>query len=143
MMHAQAEVAEQQVVVLSQVLANEVNIGYEEILNTQVLQLNGKRILNMKDLVAAVDSCKEEYLHFDLDYNQKVGGWVGGWVGGCVGGWVGAWVGGCVRARWVGGWVGAGWGGRAEACFAGGVVHVLALAEVQGQVVRHVSPVRL
>jgi hypothetical protein len=78
MMHAQAEVAEQQVVVLSQVLANEVNIGYEDILNTQVLQLNGKRIVNMRDLVAAVDSCREEYLHFDLDYNQKVaeaGGW--------------------------------------------------------------------
>ena len=36
MMHAQAEVVDQQVVVLSQVLASEVNIGYEEILNTQV-----------------------------------------------------------------------------------------------------------
>ena len=36
MMHAQAEAPDQQVVVLSQVLASEVNIGYEDILNTQV-----------------------------------------------------------------------------------------------------------
>ena len=36
MMHGQAEEVGQQVVILSQVLASEVNIGYEEILNTQV-----------------------------------------------------------------------------------------------------------
>jgi hypothetical protein len=36
MMHAQADAPDQQVVVLSQVLASEVNIGYEDILNTQV-----------------------------------------------------------------------------------------------------------
>lgn len=36
MMHAMAERPDQQVIVLSQVLASEVNIGYEEILNTQV-----------------------------------------------------------------------------------------------------------
>jgi hypothetical protein len=39
----------------------------------QVSQLNGQKILNMKDLVKAVDSCSSDYLHFDLDYNQKVG----------------------------------------------------------------------
>eukprot|EP00879_Flechtneria_rotunda_P019848 GHRR01020862.1.p1 GENE.GHRR01020862.1~~GHRR01020862.1.p1 ORF type:complete len:209 (+),score=58.91 GHRR01020862.1:1813-2439(+) len=36
MMHAMADEPEQQVVLLSQVLAAEVNIGYEEFLNTQV-----------------------------------------------------------------------------------------------------------
>lgn len=36
MLHAQAERPDQQVVVLSQVLATEVNIGYEDFLNTQV-----------------------------------------------------------------------------------------------------------
>ncbi len=36
MMHAMAEQPGQQVTVLSQVLASDVNIGYEEIINTQV-----------------------------------------------------------------------------------------------------------
>ena len=36
MMHAMAETPNQQVTVLSQVLASEVNIGYEEIINMQV-----------------------------------------------------------------------------------------------------------
>lgn len=72
MVHAQAEREGQQVVVLSQVLAAEVNIGYEELLNTQVVALNDQKIYNMQDLVKAVDGCTEPYLHFDLDYNQKV-----------------------------------------------------------------------
>lgn len=37
MMHAMAEQEGQQVVLLSQVLASEVNIGYEDMLNTQVM----------------------------------------------------------------------------------------------------------
>ena len=44
-------------------------------------QLNGQKILNMKDLVKAVDSCSSDYLHFDLDYNQKVSGLVRGAFG--------------------------------------------------------------
>jgi apolipoprotein N-acyltransferase len=36
LMHHMAEEPQQQVVLLSQVLAAEVNIGYEEMLNTQV-----------------------------------------------------------------------------------------------------------
>ena len=36
MMHSLAESEEQQVVVLAQVLAAEINIGYEDIINTQV-----------------------------------------------------------------------------------------------------------
>lgn len=39
---------------------------------TQVASLNGQKIYNLAQLVQLVDSCKDEYLHFDLDYNQKV-----------------------------------------------------------------------
>lgn len=75
----------------------------------QVVSLNGVKVSNMEHLVQLVDDCSEEYLHFDLDYNQKVGGWgqqqegvrvaaqpVGGW-GAAAGG-----VGG--GAAWHGGW---------------------------------------
>jgi hypothetical protein len=40
---------------------------------TQVVALNGVKVSNMQHLVSLVDGCSEDYLHFDLDYNQKVG----------------------------------------------------------------------
>ncbi|GAX84374.1 hypothetical protein CEUSTIGMA_g11796.t1 [Chlamydomonas eustigma] len=72
MMHALADSKKQQVVVLSQVLAAEVNIGYEDIINTQVEAVNGQKITNLQDLVQIVDHCKSEYLDLDLDHKQKV-----------------------------------------------------------------------
>lgn len=39
---------------------------------SQVLALNGQKIHSLRRLVNLVDSCKDKYLHFDLDYNQKV-----------------------------------------------------------------------
>eukprot|EP00775_Hariotina_reticulata_P010689 gene10689-10847_t len=38
---------------------------------SQVKSLNGTKVRNMQHLVQLVDSCEEQYLHFDLDYNQK------------------------------------------------------------------------
>ena len=38
----------------------------------QVRALNGQRVMNMKDLVRLVDTCKEQYLHFELEHNTKV-----------------------------------------------------------------------
>jgi hypothetical protein len=76
MMHGLPHQPGQEVVLLSQVLAAEVNIGYEEMLNTQVLSLNGTKVINMAQLVSLVDSCSEPFLHFHLDYDQKVGTWV-------------------------------------------------------------------
>ena len=53
-----------------QVLASEVNIGYEDIVNTQVRQVNGKAVRNLSDLTKQIESCKDEYLKFDLEYDQ-------------------------------------------------------------------------
>ncbi|KAL4539598.1 hypothetical protein Ndes2437B_g02038 [Nannochloris sp. 'desiccata'] len=86
LVHAMAENDSQQVVVLSQVLAADVNVGYEELCNTQVLKVNGIKINNMRDLVAAVEnnknknrngtddsnSTEKSFLRFDLEYNQLV-----------------------------------------------------------------------
>jgi hypothetical protein len=86
LVHAMAENDSQQVVVLSQVLAADVNVGYEELCNTQVLKVNGIKINNMHDLVAAVEnnnnndknrngginSTEDSFLRFDLEYNQIV-----------------------------------------------------------------------
>lgn len=72
LMHAMADRADQQVVVLAQVLAAEINIGYEEIINTQVTHVNGQRVMNLRHLVQLVESCKQKYIELDLDYYQKV-----------------------------------------------------------------------
>ncbi|KAL3517496.1 hypothetical protein ACH5RR_020085 [Cinchona calisaya] len=59
----------EQIVILSQVLANEVNIGYEDMSNEQVLKLNGTRIKNIHHLAHLVDSCKDKYLIFEFEDN--------------------------------------------------------------------------
>ncbi|XP_027149391.1 protease Do-like 2, chloroplastic isoform X1 [Coffea eugenioides] len=59
----------EQIVILSQVLANEVNIGYEDMSNEQVLKLNGTRIKNIHHLAYLVDSCKDKYLVFEFEDN--------------------------------------------------------------------------
>eukprot|EP00887_Chlorella_sp_A99_P000136 scaffold16.g136.t1 len=51
MLHAMADKPGQQIVVLSQVLAHESNVGFEEIVNTQVLQVNGVAVNNLRELV--------------------------------------------------------------------------------------------
>lgn len=53
-----------------QVLASDVNIGYEEIVNTQVHKVNGKAVKNLSDLTKQIENCRDEYLRFDLEYNQ-------------------------------------------------------------------------
>jgi hypothetical protein len=70
MMHGQPESKDQELVVLSQVLAAEVNLGYEETVNTAVERVNGTLVRNLRHLVTLVESCTEPYLRFDLDYNQ-------------------------------------------------------------------------
>ncbi|KAM0936488.1 putative peptidase Do [Dioscorea sansibarensis] len=71
-LHSMAESPDEQIVVVSQVLVADINIGYEEIVNTQVLAFNGKPVKNLKGLATMVESCKDEFLQFDLEYQQIV-----------------------------------------------------------------------
>ncbi|OIW19018.1 hypothetical protein TanjilG_10579 [Lupinus angustifolius] len=71
-LHAMAQSVDEQLVVISQVLVSDINIGYEEIVNTQVLAFNGKHVKNLKDLASMVENCKDEYMKFDLEYQQIV-----------------------------------------------------------------------
>lgn len=71
-LHAMAQSVDEQLVVVSQVLVADINIGYEEIVNTQVLAFNNKPIKNLKSLADMVESCSEEFLKFDLEYEQIV-----------------------------------------------------------------------
>lgn len=71
-LHSMAQSVDEQLVVVSQVLVADINIGYEEIVNTQVLAINGKPVKNLKSLVKMVESCDDEFLKFDLEYQQIV-----------------------------------------------------------------------
>ncbi|PIA40426.1 hypothetical protein AQUCO_02500253v1 [Aquilegia coerulea] len=71
-LHGMAESEDEQIVVVSQVLVADINIGYEDIVNTQVLAFNGEPVKNLKDLASMVENCHDEFLKFDLDYQQIV-----------------------------------------------------------------------
>ncbi|XP_074564422.1 protease Do-like 9 isoform X2 [Curcuma longa] len=70
LLHTMAESPDEQLVVISQVLVADINIGYEDIVNTQVLAFNGKPVKNLKTLANMVESCKDQFLKFDLEYQQ-------------------------------------------------------------------------
>ncbi|XP_039805699.1 protease Do-like 9 isoform X2 [Panicum virgatum] len=56
----------------SEVLVSDINIGYEDIVNIQVLAFNGTPVKNLKHLATMVEECNEAFLKFDLDYDQLV-----------------------------------------------------------------------
>ncbi|CAJ1943922.1 unnamed protein product [Sphenostylis stenocarpa] len=72
LLHSMPQSPDEQLVVVSQVLVADINIGYEDIVNIQVLAFNGKPVKNLKSLATMVESCEDEYLKFDLDYDQIV-----------------------------------------------------------------------
>lgn len=57
-----------QVVVLSQVLACNATLGYEDYCNVQVLKFNGTPVRNLRHLIQLVASCPDHYMRFDLAY---------------------------------------------------------------------------
>ncbi|CAO2818242.1 unnamed protein product [Amaranthus hypochondriacus] len=72
LLHAMPQSKDEELVVVSQVLVADINIGYEEIVNTHVLKFNGKPVKNLKSLANMVESCEDEFMKFDLDYDQIV-----------------------------------------------------------------------
>ncbi|CAI0447780.1 unnamed protein product [Linum tenue] len=52
--------------------SNEVNIGYEDMGNQQVLKFNGTRIRNIHHLAHLIDSCAGKYMVFEFDGNYLV-----------------------------------------------------------------------
>jgi hypothetical protein len=58
-----------QVVVVSQVLACDATIGYEDWSNVQVHSFNGVPVRNLRHLAEMVLECKEPYMRFDVDYD--------------------------------------------------------------------------
>ncbi|CAI7782156.1 unnamed protein product [Closterium sp. NIES-53] len=77
LLHGHAQHEDEEVVVLSQVLAHEANIGYEDITNTCLVSLNGVRVRNVRQLAALVDACtadweSQPFMQFELEHRQLV-----------------------------------------------------------------------
>ncbi|KAJ6848418.1 protease Do-like 10, mitochondrial [Iris pallida] len=64
--------AGEQLVILSQVLMDDINAGYERLSELQVKKVNGVEVENLKHLCGLVEGCTEESLRFDLDDERVV-----------------------------------------------------------------------
>ncbi|KAG6557603.1 hypothetical protein Mapa_000880 [Marchantia paleacea] len=62
----------EQLVILSQVLMDEINAGYERLAELQVLKVNGVEVHNLRHLTELVEACKMSSLRFDLDDGRVV-----------------------------------------------------------------------
>ncbi|GAB4835326.1 Protease Do-like 10, mitochondrial [Ancistrocladus abbreviatus] len=62
----------EQLVILSQVLMDDINAGYERLAELQVKKVNGVEIENLKHLCHLVEDCNEENLRFDLDDDRVI-----------------------------------------------------------------------
>ncbi|BBH00594.1 DegP protease 10 [Prunus dulcis] len=59
--------AGEQLVILSQVLMDDINAGYERLAELQVKKVNGIEVENLKHLCQLVENCSKESVRFDLD----------------------------------------------------------------------------
>ncbi len=62
----------QQIVVLSRVLAAEVNVGYQNLGAMIVEKVNGKKIKDLKELISIVESTKKGFIVFQLKNKTKI-----------------------------------------------------------------------
>jgi len=72
MYHHFPQSREEELVVLSQVLACDATLGYEDIYNVQLLRFNGTPVVNLRHLAEMVAGCRVPYCRFDLEYNEVV-----------------------------------------------------------------------
>ncbi|KAJ6690059.1 hypothetical protein OIU85_006350 [Salix viminalis] len=68
----QPKKAAQQLIILSQVLMDDINAGYERLAELQVKKVNGIEIDNLKHLCQLVGNCSSESLRFDLDEDRVI-----------------------------------------------------------------------
>lgn len=62
----------EQLVILSQVLMDDINAGYERLAEYQVKKVNGVEVDNLKHLCQLVEGCTEKNIRFDLDDERVV-----------------------------------------------------------------------
>ena len=70
LLHGHKRWPDEEVVVVSQVLACDATLGYEDSFNVQVLAFNGEPVRNLRHLAEMVMVCGERFLSFELEYKE-------------------------------------------------------------------------
>ncbi|KAM7272454.1 hypothetical protein ACFE04_027117 [Oxalis oulophora] len=63
---------DQEIVIVSQVLMDDISVGYERLAELQVKKVNGVEIDNLKHLCELVENCSSENLRIDLDEERVI-----------------------------------------------------------------------
>ena len=61
-----------EIVILNKVLSATVNIGYQSLQNSVVAKVNGKKIIQLKDLISAIKQNKNKYDEIVLEDGRKI-----------------------------------------------------------------------
>eukprot|EP01137_Pigoraptor_chileana_P026877 Opistho-2@8799 len=72
MLYGHKSSPDDQIIVLSQVLAAPVNVGYEDLSNLQLIRFNGVPVHNLRHLVQLVSTCTDQYFRFEMDEDEIV-----------------------------------------------------------------------
>ena len=70
LLHHHKNTPDEEVVLVSQVLACDATLGYEDGYNAQVKAFNETPVRNLKHLAEMVLSCEEELMTFQMEYNE-------------------------------------------------------------------------
>merc|ERR1719326_2403845 len=71
-MYRRAQHRDEQLVVLTQLLAHDLTVGYEDLENVLLHTVNGTRVRNLRSVMELCDACEAEYLHFGLQPNLEL-----------------------------------------------------------------------
>lgn len=73
MLHQFPTDATEEVVILSQVLACDATVGYEEVRNTRLFKVNGEKVHNLRHLADLVDGVKgDPFLRLESEYDEVI-----------------------------------------------------------------------
>jgi hypothetical protein len=61
-----------QIVILSEVFADDINVGYQNLKFQPVTKLNGKVPLDLKDLISTIENTKEGFIELELAKHLKI-----------------------------------------------------------------------
>jgi len=67
-----AEAADQQLVLLTQVLAHELTMGYESLENLRLLSVGQDQVQNLRQAMDLINACKDGFLRLGLQHNLRL-----------------------------------------------------------------------
>lgn len=71
-LHGKVKEGRDEIIVLSRVLSDMVNTGYQDIENEIVTEVNGHRVQNMHDLIEAFETCQDPYFIITTKNNTEI-----------------------------------------------------------------------